>query len=205
MILDKILNIFFNAWFWIGIAVVLLAIFYFFGKPAPPRKPSEFFLKHKKSIRRLSDGFLILLLIINWIIVFYFALAPFSGRPNDMPPIPISIPLSLFLTMSILRWGWFAIFIGMLSGFYSNLTMFKRLFLLVISLFPIPLVLLSLLINSPEKPDEMRITIISGLNSLISCWLINGPAIIAGKHFLYVAWYISRALRLTSGEYSEWW
>jgi hypothetical protein len=204
MFLDKMPNIFFNAWLWIGIAAVLLAIRYFFGKPQQPRKPSEFFLKHKKTIRRIFDGFLIIMLVFHWVIVFYFSITLALGRPKDIPPIPIHFQLGLFLIMSISHWGGSAIIIGMLSVFHSNLTKFKRLILLIISLIPIPLTILLLVIMSPEKPEELWRTIMSGLVTLMTCWLFNGPAIIAGKHFFHVAWYISRALRLTSGEYPEW-
>jgi hypothetical protein len=204
MFLDKIPKIFFNDWLWIVIAGVFITLHYFFGKPMPPRKPSVFFLAHKKTLKRIYDGFLILLLVFDWAMVFYFSISPFSRQPNDVPPMPISFPLGLFVIMSIQQCGSSAFIIGMLSVFHSNLTRFKRLFLFVISLLPIPLVILSLFINPPEKPDDLRITITAGVYSLLSCWLINGPAIIAGKHFLRVAWYISRALRLTSGDYPDW-
>jgi hypothetical protein len=207
MMLDKIPKVFFNTWLWVAIAIALIAIHYFFGKPPPPRKPSEFFLRHKKTIRQIYDGFLILMLILNWIMVFYFSTSPALGWPKDIPPTPdiTRFPLKLFLSMAISDWGWSAFIIGMLSVFCSNLTRFKRLLLLVISILPIPLVILSLLVIPPGNPEELRITLTAGLYSLIICWLINGPAIIARKHFFYVAWYISRALRINSGEYPDWW
>jgi hypothetical protein len=207
MFFDKIPKIFFSDWFWISIAAALIAIHYFFGKPAPPRKPGKFFLEHKKAIHFISDSFLILMLTVFWGMNFYFSTVPVRGWPKDIPQNPdiLRFPLELFLMMSISDWGWSAIFIGMLSVFYSNLTRFKRLLLLLISLIPIPLTILLLSIISPHKPEEIFKFVKIGAYSFITCWVFNGPAIITGKHFFRVAWYISRALRLTSGEYPEWW
>lgn len=207
MLFDKVPNIFFNSWFWITVAGILIAIFYFFGKPQQPRKPNEFYLKHKKTIRRILDGFLILILIFTWGMTFYFSISINRGWPKDIPQTPeiMRFPLEIFLTMSISQWGWTALCIGMLSVFSLNLTKAKRLILLIVSLMPIPLTILLLVLLPSKKPEDLWLTFRIGLFSLGWCWIFNGPAIIAGTHFFRVAWYISRALHINSGEYPDWW
>ncbi len=204
---DKIPNLFFNAWFWVSIAGVFIALYYFFNKQSLPRKPGKFFIKHKKRIRLISDIFLILILIFSWSMTFYFSISTNRGLPKDLPQTSefIRLPLEVFLIMSIFQWGWTVLCIGSLSYFYLNLTKAKRLILLVLSLMPIVLTALLLVLIPPEKPDDLWLTLRIGLLSLTWCWLFNGPAIIAGKHIFYLAWYISRALRITSSEHPDWW
>jgi len=205
MFFDKMPNVFFSAWFWIGIAAVLIATFYFFGKPPQHRQPSEFYLKHKKPIRQITDGFLIIMLILNWIMVLYFSIAPSRSVPKNIPSVSIDYSLYLFLTMSIPRWAWSAIIIGMLSVFYLNLTKVKRIVLFFISLIPLPLMILTFIFMPSKKPEDIWLILRIGILSLAVCWLFNGSAIIFGKHFFYVAWRISKALRLTSGDHPDWW
>jgi len=109
--------------------------------------------------------------------------------------------LAFFLMNLIIISGFSGFFIGLLSVFQSNLTKAKRIILVVISLLPIIFTILLLLINLTREPADSWSTIKLGLGASFSCWLINGPAIIIGKHFIQVAWAILRALRLVSEEY----
>jgi len=104
-------------------------------------------------------------------------------------------------TMMIICSGFLGVFIGLLSVFQSNLTKVKRIILLVISLLPIIFTILLLLINHTKEPADSWSTIKLGLGASFGCWLINGPAIVIGKHFLPVAWNILCKLRFVSGEY----
>ena len=92
-------------------------------------------------------------------------------------------------------------FIGMLSIFQSNLTKVKRGILLVISILPIMFTVLLLLIDPTEKPEDSYSVIELCLGSLAGCWMVNGPAIILGKHFFPACWGIMHKLRLVSGDY----
>ena len=207
MISLTIPKFFFDSWFWLILIAIIIAIHYFWGKTPPP-KPSKFFAKQKKTIDKIADIFLISVVVLGWIpIIYMFASIGVEtillNRTYNVEPLSESLrfTLALFLIPAIPISGISAGLIGFLSVFQSNITKAKRIILFIISLLPIIFTILLLLINHTEKPEDSWLNIKLGLGYLLGCWLINGPAILLGKHFLPVVWAIGRALRLVSGDY----
>ncbi|MGA2172112.1 MAG: hypothetical protein ABSG82_03740 [Sedimentisphaerales bacterium] len=190
MFLDKMPKVFFNAWLWIGIAAVLLAIRYFFGKPQQPRKPSEFYLKHKKTIMRTTDVFLILVILFGWIPLIY---------SNEL----IMGSVAVFAVWGTITSGISGGLIGLLSVFQSNLTRRKRLILFVVSILPVCFTILALMTVRFDEPETIWLTAKLGFWASVFCWLINGSAIITGQRFTRIVWSLMRKLKLVSGEFPE--
>ncbi len=204
MVLLTIPKIFFNAWFWIGLMAIIAAIHFFGGKTPPPPKPSKFFTKQKKTINKIMDVCIICFVLVYCLLLMSFPVRQIFGAlhaPQPIRAMDLHFALAFFLMNLIIISGFSGFFIGLLSVFQSNLTKAKRIILVVISLLPIIFTILLLLINLTREPADSWSTIKLGLGASFSCWLINGPAIIIGKHFIQVAWAILRALRLVSEEY----
>jgi len=196
-------KIFFNVWFWMAIIAVVAVIHYFWGKtPPPPRKPGKFYLKHKKTITKITDVFIILFILVSCLLLMSFPVIRIFDALFKSPQPSRAIDLHfawayLFIKMIICS-GFSAMFIGMLSIFQSNLTKVKRLILFIICLLPMVFTIITLLIETTEEPwSTVRLGLIFSCNG----WVINGPAIILGKHFFPVSWSIIRKLRLVSGDY----
>lgn len=208
MISITIPKIFFNTWFWFVLALtIIVTVFLIKRKQPTPPKPNKFFLKHEKSITRIVDIFLISIVLFGWLPIIYIstsiALESIFNTTSKLELLSESLlfALAFFLIPAIPLSGVSGVLVGCLSIFHLNLTKVKRIILLIISLLPIIFTILLLLINHTEKPEDFRLIIKLGLGSLAGCWLINGPAIIIGKHFLPVYWNIMRKLRLVSGDY----
>jgi len=199
-------KIFSNTWFWFGLMAVVVIIHYFWGKTPPPPKPSKFLEKHKKTITKVTDTFLISVVLFGWvpsIFMFVIEIKPlWDPRYKFLPPTEtLRGAFAFFLICATYASGLSGILIGMLSTFHSGLTKVKRIFLIVISFLPLAFTILFFLTVPKEKPEDFWPMFKLGLGGFISCWIINGPAIILGKHFLPVAWNILRRLRWVSGEY----
>lgn len=201
MISITIPTIFFNIWFWLALMAIVIVIHYFWGKTPPPPKPSKFFAKYKKTITKIMD-----VCIICFVLVYCLLLMSFPVRqivddlsmPHQFRAEILRIAWQSLLFQIIMCSGWLGFFIGLLSAFHSNLTKVKRIILLIICLLPIVFTTLLLLI---EPSGKHWATIQLGLSSSWACWLINGPAIIVGKHFIRVAWSLLRILKLVSGDF----
>jgi len=208
MLLLTIPKIFFNYWLWFALIAIVIAVHFFWGKTPPPPKQSKFFAKHKKTIYRIADIFLILVILFGWVTIIYMSTSAalesiMLNRTYNIEPLSESLRFALasFLISAIPISGISGVCIGSLSVFYSNITKVKRIILLIISLLPIIFTILLLLIKPTEEPELFWLTIKLGLGASFGCWLINGPAIIIGKHFFRAWWAILRALRLVSGDY----
>jgi hypothetical protein len=118
-------KIFFNVWFWMAIIAVVAVIHFFWGKtPPPPRKPGKFYLKHRKTITKITDIFLILFVLVSCLLLMSFPVirifdALFEAQPRRAIDLHFAWA-SLFMMMIICA-GLAAMFIGMLSIFQSNL------------------------------------------------------------------------------------
>lgn len=208
MIILTIQQIFFKSWFWWLILLSLFVAVYLIRRkyPPPPPKPSKFFIKHKDIIKKITDICIFCFILIGFFIIIYFPflhiyhaiIAPEAIRVTD-----IYLVGSIFLINMLIISSCWGVLIGLLSVFHSNLTKVKRIILLIISLLPIMFTTLLLLTNHIEKPEDIRLIIKLGLGSLAGCWIINGPAIITGKHFFRVSWSLLHKLRLVSGDYPE--
>ena len=206
MVSLKIPEILFTDWFWLAVIAVVIVIHYFFGKPPVPPKPSKFFLKHKKAITRVTDIFVISVVVCGWSIPLMMALKPLLN-PSSTPisvaeEVKSNIAISSIVATGIS--GSTGALIGLLSTFTSNLTKTKRIILLVISLMPILFTGLTLLSFPLENAESFRSTIKIGLGSFFWCMVVNGPAIFAGQHFTSVMWLLMRKLKLVSGERPDW-
>ncbi|MHC4154804.1 MAG: hypothetical protein ACYST6_07775 [Planctomycetota bacterium] len=197
LIIPKIL---YKSWFWLLLAVALIAIHFFWGKAPAPAKPSSFSIIHKKKMRRMMDVYVLCFLVFWYVLlmppavidIYYFLSAPGRIQAAD-----IRLAAELSLTKMIVFSGLSGVLIGFLSVFQTTITTVKRVILLGICLLPMSLAVLQLMI---EPSLGLWATIKTGLHHSFSCWMINGPAIILGKPLLEVAWRILCKLRLASGE-----
>jgi len=193
-------RIFFSMWFWCPVVAVIITINYFWGKPTAPKKPSEFYLKHKKTIMRITDIFLISVVLL-WTPFLPYGAAEIFKALSDPEPIRtthLQFALAGFLLTLICWSGSSGALIGSLSVFQSNPTKTKRIILLVICLLPIVFTALEILIPITEEPWQVaQICLYWSLGS----WIVNAPAIIIGKHFIVVYLMILRRLRLLADEY----
>jgi hypothetical protein len=199
MFFDKIPKVFFNYWFWIAIIAVIIAIHYIWGNPPPPPKKSAFYEKHKQAIMRIMDIFVIALILSGWLLFTYQSISSnvkLMLKGTFIPTKELIIDsVASFSIVAIFWSGMSGVLIGFMSVFQSNLTKRKRLILLVISILPIGFTILASCINKPLTLWSI------GLIYLTYCLIINGPAIIAGKHITQVGWLLMRKLKLISGEY----
>jgi hypothetical protein len=200
-------KILFNVWFWMAIMAVVIAIHYVWGKPPPPPRKNAFFEKHKQSIIRMTDIFLITVILFGWAPLIYMSV-PMALEPLLNPPrVPLPLTeelkyaLAFFSTGAIYASGTSGVLFGFLRIFQSNLNKVKRLILLVISLLPIVFTALLIFTTPVKEPQYFWSVIKSGLGSFFGCLVVNGPAIVAGQHFIRVAWLLMRKLKLSSGEF----
>ena len=212
MLAITIANIFFKEWFWLVIAIpaIIIVCIHRWKHPPPPPKPRKFLTEHKKTTYKIYDIFLIAIVVLEWVPTIYMSASIavesiLSNRTYNIEPLSESLrfALAIFLICAIPTSSVSAGLIGILSVFQLNITKAKRIILLVISLLPIIFLILFLFINHPEKPVDSRLAIKLSLVSLLGCWLINGPAIITGKHFFQGWWALLCKLRLVSGGYPE--
>lgn len=192
-------KVFFNIWFWYAVMAVIITINYFWGKPIAPKKPSEFWIRHKKAITRITDIFLICVVLLWSPFLLYNAAEIFKALsdPEPIRTTSLEFALAVFFTTMILWLGSAGLFIGLLSVFQSNLTKTKRIILLVICLLPIVFTVSEILMPITEDPwQTARICLYCSSSS----WIVNAPAIIMGKHFLVVSLIILRRLRLVADE-----
>ncbi len=194
-------DIFSKAWFWLSLLAIIAIIHYFWGKAPSPPKPSKFLAKHKKTVNKVMDIFIICLLSVFFLLLVFPAIKQIfnsSSAPPEIRSSAIHFALAAFLIVIIAWCGTSGMLIGMLSVFQSNLTKAKRIFLLIICLLPLLFSVIALLIEPGEEP---WVTVALTLICSVNCWIINAPAIFIGKHFFPVTWAIMRKLRLVSGEY----
>jgi hypothetical protein len=200
-------TIFSNVWFWLAIVAVIIVIHYFFGKAPQPCKINPFFKKHKQSIKRTMDIFLIFVILLGWVPFLYLSISTsvesilkYTHISNH---ILVTGPISVFAIGATALSGGSGVLIGLLSVFESNLTKNKRLILSVVSVLPVCFITLALLTTRFDNPESKWTLVKIGLGSLALCWLFNGSAIITGKHIIRVSWLLMRKLKLVSGEFPE--
>jgi len=201
MISLTISKILLNIWFWFAVVAAIIAVHYFWGKTPPPPKPDRFSIKHRKTINKVMDICIILLVLGQCLFLMAFPVIRIFDAllvSRRLGATELRFAWVFLLVRMINCSGLAAVLIGVLSIFQSNLTKVKRLILLIICLLPTVFTIIALLI---EPADEHRLTIEFGLIYLCSCWVINGPAVILGRHLFLVFWGIMRKLRLVSGDY----
>ena len=189
--------------------MVIIVINYFWGKPLPSPKPSNFFIKYKDIMIKVGDtGIIFFILLFVFLMVIppirnFFRPLPYS---QEILPTVQKTELSLLFLNLIPCSGFLAFLAGLLSIFQKNITKFKRLFLFIICLIPVFLTILTCFIISKslnETEEIQKETVKLGLIYSVLAWFINGTAIISGKSFTQVWWYIMCKLRIASGECPE--
>lgn len=205
MVALTIQEIFFEEWFWWIIWIPLLIAIYFLRRkhPLPPPKPSSFFIKHKETIKKITDVGLICIVLIGCLLLLPFPIIQIFhslNEPKEIRATDLHFAWSSLLMSLITVSGHSSMFIGFLSVFHQNLTKHKRIFLLSICLLPIAFTALELLTGMVKMPwTTIRICIYNSTGS----WIVNAPAIFLGKHFFPVSWNIMRKLNFASGDYPE--
>ncbi|MCK4292759.1 MAG: hypothetical protein KAY65_06145 [Planctomycetes bacterium] len=199
-------NIFFNIWFWFALIVVIIVINFFWGKsPPPPPKPSKFFAKHKKTITRITDIFLIVIILLALSSLVDLLVPIVRETVLDPPSDPkiqalyLRFSWFMFLMFAMCVSGWLGMLVGLLSVFQSNLTKAKRTILLVVCLLPVLLTILTVAIDPYE---ESRSILRLGLLSSFACWLVNGPALLMGKPWPQTIDSLLQKLRLAPKEHN---
>ena len=151
---------------------------------APPK--ATIFVKHRKLIRKLCDIFLICILLFNLLLFTRIALIDNIFNPPSEPEIRaghVQATWFIFLMSAICFSGLSGMLVGLLSVFQSNLTKVKRVILLIIVVLPLASIILALLIDPFEDPSSI---LKLGLLSSLGCWLVNGPAVLAGRPFFQI-------------------
>jgi hypothetical protein len=190
MLLLTLPKIFFNIWFWLMIfAVLMTAVYFAKGKiPSPPPK-ATIFVKHRKFIRKLCDMFLICILLFNLLLFMYIAIPILINNifksPSEYEIQAGSVEARWFILLmfAICISGLSGMLLGLLSVFQSNLTNLKRAILLIIVVLPLASTILALRIDPYEDPWSI---LKLGLLSSLGCWLVNGPAVLAGISFFQI-------------------
>jgi hypothetical protein len=200
--LPKILS---NIWFWYSIIAIVIATQYLWGKPPPPPKKSAFFEKHKQTITKTADVFLVLVILLGWLSIIYItvkmALEPIL-KPSFIPLAEeLKITLVFFSTGAIYTSGITGGLFGFLSTFQSNINKLKKIILLAISLLPVLFTMMLLLITPVKESEYFWSVIKSGFGYSLGCLVINGPAIFFNQNFIRVSWLLMRKLKLVSGEF----
>jgi len=168
-------------------AALMAAVYLMKGKTptAPPK--ATIFVKHRKLIRKLCDIFLICILLFNLLLFMYIAIPVLIDNifkpPSEHEIRDVEASWSILLTATICLSGLSGMLIGLLSVFQSNLTNAKRVILLIIVVLPLASTILALRID----PNEDSWSILKlGLLSSLGCWLVNGPAVLAGISFFQI-------------------
>lgn len=192
-------NIFLRSWFWFIIAITLTIIVYFLKKksPLPFQNVKIFFTQHKTLITKISDVILISLIVFSFFILI----------PNTQDNSSISFynnstraefekfDLLISLLFLIIWSGISGVLFGGISIFHSNLTIIKRVILLIVCLLPVVFTILSWLIDKNSLRPNIQLCLYSSTLS----WITNAPAIFAGKHFSRVLEGIDKKIRSLFG------
>ncbi len=201
MVLLSIPKLLFSYWFWFAILFFVWIIHYFWGKTPPPPKPNKFFIKHKKTISKVTDIFIILFLVLLWTTLMVMPITKIIKAFSNIEPtrtIDIKFAFQTLLINIIPALGWTCFSIGFLSFFQTNITKAKRVILLGFCLLPVVPTIIELLITDI---DNYWMVIRLCLMSSSTAWIINFPAIIMGKPFTPILWSIMQRLRLVSGDF----
>lgn len=206
MIAITIPKFFSNIWFWFVIIAIVVTINFFkkkrsqtpqeAGKPAPS-KADTFFAKHKKTVTKLTDIFIICYVLFLLLVFIRYPVSQIFNalsEPQQIRAILLQTAGATFFIVMIPTASLSGVLIGCLSVFQSNLTRIKRFILLIICLLPTAFAILFLLIEPLE--DSWSIIIKLGLAGSLPCWIINGPAVLTGRHFFQIMYAIARLLRL---------
>jgi len=192
-------NIFFKGWLWCIFAITLLIIVHLLKKKSPPpfQNVKNFFTQHKALITKISDVILISLIIFS-----FFILIPNTQNTSSILFYNNSTraefektDLLISLQFMIFWSGLSGFLFGYISIFHSNLTIIKRVILLIVCLLPVVFTILSWLIEKISLRPNIQLCLYSSTLS----WITNATAIFAGKHFFRVLEGIDKKIRSLFG------
>jgi hypothetical protein len=197
----------YEEWLWITICLPLLAsilaIRHFHHEPPP--KPHPFFVKHKKTIRRVSDIGIICFVSAMVVFVLWLSFWDLVTRPAEdefRRQTDWHFAWGIFNGGMTIASAWGGTLLGLLSIFQANINPFKRIVLLVVCLLPVAFVAPNLsVLHSDQGGWEIPLVALC----VLPCWLVNGPPVLTGQPFSRIVWRIMRKLNLASADYSEWW
>jgi NO-binding membrane sensor protein with MHYT domain len=203
----------YEEWVWMAICLPLLAailaIRHFRREPLP--KPHPFFVKHRKTIRRVSDIVVICSVSAMVAFVVWSSFWDLVASPAEDEFIRQSDWQSAWLIftggmMGVSAWG--GLMVGLLSVFQTSITTCKRIVLLILCLLPVAFTVVTLSrISSGLDWQEVLGWRAVPLIILVAlpCWLVNGPPVLTGQPFSRIMWRLMRKLNLAPADYSEWW
>ena len=203
MVSTAIPEILYKEWFWLPIAVVLIVVVYFARRKSSPPFPrvGKFFAKNKRGITKITDIFVICIVLLWSYFMLSFVWEVFSV-PSESEPIQTMSRQSdlMVLFTSLIIWsGISGLFVGLLSVFQSNLTKIKRIILLIVCLLPIVFTILHMLTDITESHWLIvRLCICCSAGS----WIVNMPAVLFGKDFCEVSGDILQKVKLVFGHHS---
>jgi hypothetical protein len=209
MIAWSIPQMFSKGWFWgviwLPLLVIIIVIRRHRGDVLRPPEPHPFFRKHKKAIRLGSDIFIIGFVSALVAFALSISVADLSRALREdgfMREMDLRFAWSSFSASMTIASRWGCALVGMLSVFQSHITATKRIILFVLCLLPIVFAVPSLVIASSELGWR---SIPLGVIGCAPSWIVNGPGVLTGQPWTHVMWRITCRLRLTSGDYPEWW
>ena len=190
-------EIFYEKWFWFAIAIPIAVIVYLVRKKSPASfsRTDNFFIKHKPTIRKALDIFLIFTILCCWWLPLSFAwdifrlFAPPESIQTETQQFERTIILIPLITLS----GLSSLLLGLISVFQTSLTKTKRIILLVACSLPVVFTIILLLTDKTLGSWSIIQLCLSG--SFLS-WLINTPAIFLNKPFFQFVGDIVRKLML---------
>jgi len=197
----------YEEWVWMAICLPLLAailaIRHF--RREPPPKPHPFFLRHRQTISRVSDVFIICFVSAMVVFVVWFSFWDLVASPAEdefRRQTDWQFAWGIFTGGMTIASAWGGFLVGLLSVFQANITPFKRIVLLVLCLLPVAFVVSNLsVLHSDQGWREIPLVALCVLPS----WLVNGPPVLTGQPFSRIMWRLMRKLNLAPADHSEWW
>jgi hypothetical protein len=190
-------EIFYEKWFWFAIVIPAAVIVYLVRKrsPASLSRTDNFFIRHKVTIRKVLDIFLILTILCCWLLPLSFAgeIFQFLSPPESIRPETQQFEREMLLTALVILSGQSSLLLGLVSVFQTKLTKTKRIILLFACLLPV--VFTVLLFLTDKTLGSWSIIRLYLLGSTLS-WIVNAPAIFANKPFFQFIGDVVRKLML---------
>lgn len=203
-IIPKVLH---SSYFWCIVLLILCIPIYFARKKSPPPFPrvGKFFKKHKRAVTKVSDILCIcMILLLSY--VSYFTLHTYKMIFSDLSQLESSGTTFVqsdrsFLLQTLIMWtGASGLWIGLFSIFRSNITIIKRIVLLIVCLLPIAFTIIQILMDYTESHwSIIQLCIYSSLFS----WTINMPTVLTGKTFFELLEGILKKLKLAPSHHAH--
>ena len=168
--------------FWWGVWLVLCVMICLIRRRSPPPFPKigKFCERHKKGITKILD-IIIICIVLLWSYILLPCALDNLIKSIEFESIRTFVQhLGVMYTFAFLTmWsGISGFWIGLLSIFYSNITLIKRIILLIICLLPVVFTILQMFTKIIESP---WLIVQNCLLFSAGNWIINMPAVIIGR------------------------